>query len=190
MQYLLDSIKESIEVKNNLLKKIDTDVFLNLVERSITALKRGGKIIFAGNGGSAADSQHLSTELVSRFEMDRPPLNSIALTTDTSVLTAVGNDYGFEHLFSRQLEAVGSNLDVFIGISTSGKSKNIIEAGAFCRRRGIFCAAFAGAKGMQCDFFDTVISVPSLKTARIQECHILLGHILCGLIEQGMWKKN
>ena len=118
MQYLQDSIKESIEVKHNLLRDIDTGRFLNLVEHSIKALERGGKIIFAGNGGSAADSQHLSTELVSRFEMDRPPLHSIALTTDTSVLTAIGNDYGFEHLFSRQLEAVSSSLDVFIGIST------------------------------------------------------------------------
>jgi len=165
---------------------------LGLVEeiaaRCCTQLRAGNKILFAGNGGSAADAQHLAGELVSRFKFDRPGLPAVALTTDTSVLTAIGNDYGYECTFARQLNAIGAAGDVFFGISTSGRSPNILRAFEEARRKEIITVGFTGESGgvMQplCDY---CVRVPSPETPKIQEGHILLGHIICGLIEREMF---
>lgn len=152
------------------------------------AYRRGNKTMFAGNGGSAADAQHLAGEFVSKFYFDRPGLPSIALTTDTSILTAIGNDYGYEKLFSRQVQAQGEKGDVFIGISTSGNSKNIVEAKEECVRKGIFTIAMTGSKPCKMDDFDLVIKVPSEETPRIQECQTLIGHIICCIVEENIFR--
>lgn len=152
------------------------------------ALRAGNKVIFAGNGGSAADAQHLAGEFVSRFKFDRPGLAGLALTTDTSVLTAIGNDYGYECVFARQLNAVGVAGDVFIGISTSGRSPNILRALEESRRKGLVTVGLTGQPGGSmpplCDY---CIRVPSSETPKIQELHMVLGHIICGLVEQEMF---
>lgn len=157
----------------------------------IEALQRGNKILFAGNGGSAADSQHLAGELVSRFAYDRPGLPAFALTTDTSVLTAIGNDYGYEKLFSRQVQAVGAKGDVLVAFSTSGRSPNILAALREARARGIFTIGMTGLRGdaMAADC-DCLVKVPSAETPKIQEGHITLGHILCGLIERACFPRQ
>lgn len=154
------------------------------------AMRRGNKLLLAGNGGSAADSQHISAEFVSRFEFDRPGLPSIALTTDTSLITAIGNDYGYEYLFARQVEALGREGDVFIGISTSGNSKNVIAAVEACKKRGITTVALCGAGGKLKDLCDHALPVPSTHTPRIQENHILIGHAICALVEDWIWAKT
>ena len=148
------------------------------------AVRRGAKILWCGNGGSAADSQHLAAELVGRFRRERPGLPSIALTTDTSILTAIGNDYGYDAVFSRQVEALGVCGDVLVGISTSGNSSNVLAALELARARGIVTVAFTGAGGGKMGAIaDHVFAVSSSDTARIQEAHILLGHTLCDWIE-------
>ena len=153
-----------------------------------SALRAGKKILLAGNGGSAADAQHLAGELVSRLNFDRPGLPAFALTTDTSVLTAIGNDYGYEKLFARQLNAVGAAGDVFIAISTSGRSPNILRALEEGRRKALVTVGLTGKTGGDmpalCDY---CICVPSSETPKIQEGHITLGHIICGLIECEMF---
>ena len=153
----------------------------------IKALRAGNKVLWAGNGGSAADAQHMAAELVNKFRLDRPGLCSIALTTDTSILTSIGNDYGFQRVFARQVEAVGAPGDVFIGISTSGNSENLVLAGEECRRRGIVSVALVGEKPCKMDSYDHVIHVPSGDTPRIQECQTLIGHILCDLVEKSLF---
>ncbi len=154
------------------------------------ALRNGNKILFAGNGGSAADAQHLAGELVSRFNYDRPALPAFALTTDTSVLTAVGNDYGYVQVFARQIAGVGTAGDVFIGISTSGNSPNILQAFRVAREKGLITVGFTGSSGGEMPALcDHCLNVPSDSTPRIQEGHIVLGHIICCLIEQAMFPK-
>jgi len=156
----------------------------------INALKNGNKILFAGNGGSAADSQHLAAELVSRFNYDRPGLPAMALTTDTSILTAIGNDYGYENLFSRQIKALGKKGDVFIGLSTSGNSQNILKAIETAKALSIDTIGFTGSRPCELiNISDHCIQVPSSDTPKIQEGHIVIGHIICGLIEQNMFPK-
>lgn len=165
-----------------------TDLVEQIATRCSAALRAGKKILFAGNGGSAADAQHLAGELVSRLNFDRPGLAAFALTTDTSVLTAIGNDYGYERLFARQLNAVGAAGDVFFGISTSGRSPNILRALEEGRRKNLITVGLTGqiSTDMQplCDY---CIAVPSTETPKIQEGHIILGHIICGLIEREMF---
>jgi D-sedoheptulose 7-phosphate isomerase len=157
----------------------------------VAALGRGQKILFAGNGGSAADAQHLAAELVSRYAYDRPGLPAFALTTDTSVLTAIGNDYGFERLFARQIEAVGAAGDVFIGLSTSGRSPNVLHAFDAARAKGLVCVGMTGRAGghmpQRCDY---LLRVPSDSTPRIQEGHIAIGHAICQIIEATLFPKN
>lgn len=150
----------------------------------MSALNNGNKIIFAGNGGSAADSQHLAAEFVSRFNFDRPGLASVALTTDTSMLTAIGNDYGFTQLFARQLQANGRPGDVFFAISTSGNSANILEAVNQAKQMDITTVALCGAAGKLPEVCNIALSVPSTCTPYIQESHISIGHIICGLVEE------
>jgi len=182
-------VEASIQVKQAVLQ--DTEL-LKLVEKVssviIDAYKNGKKTLLAGNGGSAADAQHIVGELVARFYFDRPGLPSIALTTDSSVMTAIGNDYGYERLFARQVQALGNEGDVFIGISTSGNSPNIIKALEACKEKSIITIGLTGMNGgkmaQMCDF---CIKVPSNETPRIQEVHILVGHIICCIVEEELF---
>lgn len=154
-------------------------------EKIKIALQNGNKIIFCGNGGSAADSQHLAAEFVGRFKKERQGLAAIALTVDTSILTAVGNDYGFENVFSRQVEALGNKGDVLIGISTSGNSKNVLNAFDKAKEKGIFCIGFTAAGGgKMAEICDINIAVPDKVTARVQEMHIMIGHIICEMVDE------
>ncbi len=148
------------------------------------ALANGNKVLFCGNGGSAADSQHLAAEFVGRFQKERDGLPAIALTVDTSILTAVANDYGYDTVFERQVQALGQKGDVLVGISTSGNSANVVRAIELAKKRGIFCVgmtAFGGGK--MANLCDECIAVPAKVTARAQEMHILIGHILCELAD-------
>lgn len=178
-------IKESAEVKMKIYHDAELTHKISVVCQTVIECYRcNGKTIFAGNGGSAADSQHIAAEFVSRYLFDRPGMASIALTTDTSILTAIGNDYGYELLFSRQLKAIGKKGDVFFAISTSGNSKNIIEALKACKELGIITVGLTGSKNSDMDHLcDHLIKVPSSFTPRIQESHILIGHIICGVVE-------
>jgi len=161
--------------------------FARLVEVSLTALKGGGKILLFGNGGSAADAQHLATELTVRYVRDRDPIPALALTTDSSALTAIGNDLGFEELFARQLRALGRPGDVALAISTSGRSPNVIRALQAARDGGLVPAALSGGDGGHLTgLADPLLIVPSRTTARIQEMHITLGQMLCGALERGL----
>ena len=153
-----------------------------------SALKQGQKILFAGNGGSAADAQHLAAEIVGRFEKERSGLAALALTTDSSTLTSIANDYGFESIFSRQLEALGQEGDVFIAISTSGNSANLVRAVEVAKAKGLVTIGMLGKNGGDLKaLVDECLIVPSENTARIQEAHILIGHILCQLVEESLF---
>jgi D-sedoheptulose 7-phosphate isomerase len=165
-----------------------TEKIVEVSECITSACRTGHKVLLAGNGGSAADAQHIAGELVSRFRFDRPGIAAIALTTDTSVLTATGNDYGYARVFERQLQAVGSKGDVFIGISTSGKSDNILRAFAVCREKGILSVGLTGnAQGGMEMLCDICLQIPSAETPRIQEAHILVGHIICCMVEESLF---
>lgn len=190
---MLNFIKKEIQKTHSLISQIEQnheilEVTQAIADQCIAALRAGNKILFAGNGGSAADAQHLAAELVVRFVYNRPALAAIALTTDTSALTAISNDYSYEHLFSRQIEALGRKGDVFIGISTSGKSPNILRALEAARSLGMVTIGFTGQSAPlmteRCDF---VLNIPATETAKIQECHIMIGHIVCALIEEKMF---
>ena len=184
------SIRASIEVKIQLLddKRLMGQI-VQLAERCVDALNVGGKIIFCGNGGSFADAQHLSAEFTSRFLFDRPGLASIALGTNSSAMTAIGNDYGYDHVFAREIEAIATPTDVLIAITTSGNSGNILRGIAAAKATNVPAVVLTGAgRGMLNDATET-INVPSSDTARIQECHILIGHIICGIVEENMFSE-
>ena len=188
----LDTVKaqiaESVRVKQALLAdETLMDKIAQVAKVIVDAYKAGHKTLWAGNGGSAADAQHMAGELVNKFSFDRPGLAALSLSTDTSIITAVGNDYGFDRLFARQIEAQGCAGDVFIGISTSGKSRNLVEALGACRAKGITSVAIVGADPCPMDDYDHVIHVPSVETPRIQECQTLIGHILCYIVEQELF---
>ncbi len=185
-EYIKEQIKKSYEIKQAI---YENDDLLNKIEdvaqRCVALYKTDKKTILAGNGGSAADAQHIAAELVGRYGFDRPSIPSLALTTDTSNLTAIGNDYGYEHVFSRQLEGMGQKGDIFIGISTSGNSINIIKAFESAKKKGIITIALTGRDGgIMASMADVALIVPSYSTPRIQESHILIGHILCDIIEK------
>ncbi len=159
-----------------------------LIARSLAA---GGKILLCGNGGSAADAQHLAAELTGRYAFDRRPLAAVALHCDTSALTAIGNDYGYEHIFERQVQALGSTGDVLVGISTSGNSDNVLSAMRTAKDKGLFCIALTGQSGgKMAPIADILLNVPSSHTPRIQEMHILVGHALCGMVEQALCESS
>lgn len=161
---------------------------LDVIARSVATLKAGNKILFAGNGGSAADAQHWAAELVSRFNYDRPGLPGIALTTDTSALTAIGNDFGYERLFARQIQALGRKGDLLFAISTSGNSKNILLAIEAAQSAGIDVVGFTGRKGgAMAELCTVCLRMPSDETPKVQEGHEILGHLICGLIEREMF---
>ncbi|HLB41366.1 MAG TPA: D-sedoheptulose 7-phosphate isomerase [Gammaproteobacteria bacterium] len=179
----LSSILWHIQQDTDLLKKVGL-----IAEYCTRALKQGKKILFAGNGGSAADAQHLAAELVTRLCYNRPALAAIALTTDTSALTATGNDYAFENIFSRQVEAIGQPDDVLIGISTSGTSPNVLRALEAARIKQLITIGLTGMQApLMAERCDIVLNIPSKETPKIQECHIMLGHIICSLVEETMF---
>lgn len=163
------------------------DLVAKAAEVMITALKAGQKIMFCGNGGSAADSQHLAAELMGRYLRDRRPLPALSLTVDTSALTAIGNDYGYAEVFARQLRGIGDKGDVLVGLSTSGNSENVVKAVADAGAMGIRTIALTGQGGGKlAAIADLCIAVPSGKTNEIQEMHIAIGHLLCGLVEEAV----
>ncbi|EBH4178609.1 D-sedoheptulose 7-phosphate isomerase [Campylobacter jejuni] len=190
--YIKEHFQESILVKEQILKDENLITLIkNASLEVIKAYRNGNKTLLAGNGGSAADAQHIAGEFVSRFYFDRPGIASIALTTDTSILTAIGNDYGYENLFARQVQAQGVKGDVFIGISTSGNSKNILKALELCKQKGIISIGLSGASGgAMNELCDYCIKVPSTCTPRIQEAHILIGHIICAIVEEELFGKG
>lgn len=190
---MLTTIERELDSSSRVLAQMRTDGRIAKVLEAVAlaclqALGDGKKLLFAGNGGSAADCQHLAGEFVSRFAYDRPGLPAFALTTDTSVLTAIGNDYGYEQLFSRQVEAVGCPGDVLFAISTSGKSPNILAALRVARARGLVTVGMTGNRAADIvGLVDHCIEIPSPATPKIQEGHIVCGHIICGLVEDGMF---
>jgi D-sedoheptulose 7-phosphate isomerase len=187
--YITSQIQEAQRVMTAMVA--DEDLLQQLegaAAACIACMKTGNKILLAGNGGSAADAQHIAGEFVSRFMFDRPGLSAIALTTDTSILTAIGNDYGYEKLFARQVQAHGQKGDVFIGYSTSGKSPNILLALEEARSRGLVCIGLTGNRGGPMkELCDHILEVPSADTPKIQEGHLVLGHILCGIVESAIF---
>ena len=182
------SVQASIDTKINLLNdNALLQQVCSLAEECTSALRSGGKIIFCGNGGSFADAQHLSAEFTSRFLFDRPGLPSLALGTNSSAMTAIGNDYGYENVFAREIQAIGTSSDVLIAITTSGNSVNILKVVEAAKQASIRTVVLTGAsKGMLHDATET-LNVPSTDTARIQECHILIGHIICGIVEESIF---
>lgn len=178
--------KESILHDSKILKIID-----EVADIIVQAYKDGKKVLIAGNGGSAADAQHIAGELVSKFYFDREPLSAISLSTDTSVLTAIGNDYGYENVFARQVRAIGVKGDVFLAISTSGNSKNVVLALEEARKIGLATVGLMGEKACVMDnLCDYSIKVPSHVTPHIQESHIMVGHIICALVEERIFGEN
>ncbi len=191
-QRIQQAVRESMAAKQQLLEDA---TFVTRMEQAtdmvVRSLRQGGKIHFCGNGGSAADAQHLAAELSGRFYYDRPPLNAEALHCNTSYMTAVGNDYGYEYVFSRLLRGTARKGDVLIGLSTSGNSRNILNAYEVCREMGIQVISFTGMTGGKMkEMSDLLFNVPSTDTPRIQESHILIGHILCELVESALFPKE
>lgn len=185
---LQSTIRDSIAVKQLLLADLkQLAVLSSLITQIVKVYEKGNKVIFAGNGGSAADAQHLAAEFVSRFEFDRPGLPAMSLATDTSMITAIGNDYGYERLFLRQLKAQSRPGDLFIGLTTSGRSPNVISAFNACKNLEVTSVALCGLGGDLEGCVDYLIRVPSKHTPRIQECHILIGHMICGAVEQQLF---
>ena len=179
-------IQDSLEeISGNFIKlKTLSPVIERIAQMWIEALKNGNTIIFCGNGGSAADSQHLAAELVGRYKLDRPPLRALSLTTDTSSLTAIANDYGYDQVFARPLAGIGRCGDVLVGISTSGNSPNVVNAFTVAKEKGIATVAFTGEGGGKMkELADICLNVPASVTNHIQEMHIACGHIICGLVE-------
>jgi D-sedoheptulose 7-phosphate isomerase len=180
----------NIEMTQKIVESCTADI-LEITEQIIQVLRDGKKVLLCGNGGSAADAQHIAAELVCRFQMNRHALPAIALTTDTSILTAVGNDFGFETLFVRQVEALGREGDILIGLSTSGSSKNVALAVHRAKQMGLITIAFVGQNpGHVSESADLVLSIPSEITARIQEGHATVGHIICDLVEKELFEKE
>lgn len=189
---IVHRISESAQVKQSLLN--DERLLENLqalAQACIQCFRKGNKVLFCGNGGSAADAQHLAAELSGRFYFDRPPLPAEALHVNTSFLTAVANDYSYEEVFSRMIEAIGQPGDILIGLSTSGNSPNVLKALGKAKEKGMLTAAFTGSSGGKMkDSVEWLINVPSTDTPRIQEAHILLGHILCEIIEKELFSNK
>ncbi len=187
--YIKEQLNESIKIKQMIYNdKSIISLIQDIAEEIIRVFKNGNKTLIAGNGGSAADAQHMAGEFVSKFYFDRHGLPAIALSTDTSIITAIGNDYGFERLFARQVQAIGVKGDIFIGISTSGNSSNIIKALEESKQLGLTTVGLTGQNGGKMpNLCDYCIKVPSTETPRIQEAHILIEHILCALVEKAIF---
>ena len=191
-KYIENQVQESYKVTQEIYKSKKLMTLIQSVALEMISVYKGGnKVLLAGNGGSASDAQHIAGELVSKFYFDRPGLAAISLVTDTSVLTAIGNDLGYENIFSRQIAANGTKGDMFIGISTSGNSENIIQALKECRNNNIITVGFSGNDGGKMkELCDYCICVPSIETPRIQENHIMIGHIICAVVEEELFGKG
>lgn len=188
-RWVIDEIEASIDVKRRTLEA-QAPMIVAIAERVVETFRHGGKLLLCGNGGSAADAQHIAAEFVSRFRRERRGLPAIALTTDTSILTAIGNDYGYERVFARQVEALGRPGDVVIGISTSGISASVIAAMRAARDSGMTTIGFTGASGgTLVDHVDLCLCVPSHNTARIQEVHITVAHVVCEIVERALFEE-
>jgi D-sedoheptulose 7-phosphate isomerase len=186
---ILKRFKESSEVKNRFLRE-SLPKLLDVIKLISHTFEAGNKLFFFGNGGSAADAQHLAAEFVNRYVMDRPPLPAIALTTDASILTSVSNDFAFNEIFAKQIRALGKEKDVAIGITTSGNSPNVVKAFEVAKEMGMKTIAFTGNDGgVVAKMADFPLIVPSTSTPRIQEAHILIGHILCEMVEHYLFFK-
>jgi len=187
-----ESLKNSINTKKHLLSDPNFLSTMNhIISQCVQALKNGNSIYWAGNGGSAADAQHLAAELSGRFYYDRPPLPSDALHCNTSYITAVGNDYGYELIYSRLIRGIGKKGDILIGLSTSGNSENILKAFNVAKKMGMYTIGLTGSNGQKfVDNADVTIKVPSTDTPRIQECHMVIGHTICEIIENEMFPVN
>lgn len=184
-------VADSLAVKQAILNNATLMEQIALVAEVCTeAYRRGNQVFFAGNGGSAADAQHLAGEMVSKFYFDRPGIPAHALTTDTSIITAIGNDYGYDIVFARQLQAQGREGDIFVGISTSGNSRNLVNCLETCKEKKIISVALTGNQPCAMDSYDYVLKVPSTETPRIQECQTLIGHIICCIVEQNLFGKD
>src|SRR5713226_7636401 len=191
-QRVTRSIQESITVKERLLASAETVAIIGRVSGVlIEVLQKGNKVLLFGNGGSAADAQHIAAEFVGRFAFDRPALPALALSVNTSCVTAIGNDYGFDLVFSRQIEALGQRGDVAVGISTSGQSPNVLQAMVTAKKIGLHTVGLTGSAGRKlASAVDHCICVPSNETPRIQECHILIGHIISELVEEAIFHEE
>ena len=191
MDLIYRQIEDSIVVKKLILEdKVIQKLIKEAAAVCCKSLRKGNKIIFAGNGGSAADAQHLAGELINRFGFERPGLAAIAITTDTSILTSISNDYGFDNLFARQIEAIGKKGDVLISLSTSGNSANILQGIKEAKKAGIVTIGLTGKSGGKMkNLCDLILRVPSGDTPRIQEAHILIGHIICSSVENTLFGK-
>ena len=189
-EVVIRELEESANIKRVMAQKL-SDIIADAAQIVLNAYKAGGKVLLIGNGGSAADAQHIAAELVGRFKLERIGLPAIALTTNTSILTALANDYAYDTVFSRQLEALASDKDVLIVITTSGTSPNILKAVEAAHSKGVFVIGLTGeAVGKLKDMANLTIVVPSVNTARIQEAHITIGHIICHLVEQGLFSES
>ena len=188
IELIKKEIFESIDVKSALVSDVTLlNMIIEIASECIKSLQNGGKIIFCGNGGSFADAQHLSAEFTSRFLFNRPALASITLGTNNSALTAMANDYGYEYIFSRELEAVGQPRDLLIAITTSGNSENIVKCLNTAKNIGINTFVLTGQSGGKVQPLADCLHIPSDDTARIQECHILVGHLICGFVEKKIY---
>jgi D-sedoheptulose 7-phosphate isomerase len=192
VNFIISQIEDSYKLKK---KMLEDEQLINLIKevslKIIFSFKSNNKILLAGNGGSAADAQHIAAEFVSKFYIDRPGLAAIALTTDTSILTAIGNDYGYQNLFSRQIQSLANKGDVFLAYSTSGDSDNIIKALEECKKRSVISIGLTGSKkGRMNELCDYCICIPSEDTPRIQEGHALVGHLICSVVEESLFGKG
>lgn len=186
---ILNILIDSINVKDRFIKD-NIDLIQKGADLLAACISSGHKILIFGNGGSAADAQHIAAEFVNRFQIERPPMAALALTTDTSIITSIGNDYHFDEIFSKQIKALGKRDDVAIGISTSGNSRNVINAVQAAKDIGLFTVGLTGSGGELAECSDLVFAVKSDTTARVQEAHITLGHILCDLVDRILFPEN
>ncbi len=189
-EVVIRELEESANIKRMMAQNL-SDIIADAARIILKAYKASGKVLLIGNGGSAADAQHIAAELAGRFKLERTGLPAIALTTNTSTLTALANDYGYDTVFSRQLEALANDTDVLVAITTSGTSPNILKAVEMAHSRGVFVIGLTGRGGGKLkDMADLTIMVPSDNTARVQEAHITIGHIICHLVEKGLFNES
>jgi len=182
-------LEDSIRTKRQAVME-QMDTLIAAADMLVTCVASGHKILLFGNGGSAADAQHLAAEFINRFQIERHPLPALALTTDTSIITSIGNDYSFDQIFEKQIQALGKRDDVAWGISTSGNSPNVVAGLRVAREQGLRCLGMTGQGGALIDMSDLALTVPTATTARVQETHIIMGHILCQLVDQTLFPQD
>lgn len=182
-------LEDSIRVKQHAVMD-QMDALIAAADMLVTCVASGHKILLFGNGGSAADAQHIAAEFINRFQIERHPLPALALTTDTSIITSIGNDYSFDQIFEKQIQALGKRDDVAWGFSTSGNSPNVVAGLRAARERGLRCLGMTGQGGALIDASDLALTVPTATTARVQETHIVMGHILCQLVDQTLFPQT